>query len=340
MAGKDYYSIMGISRGATEKEIKQAYRKLARKYHPDINPGNKSAEEKFKQINEANDVLSDPEKRRKYDQYGDAWEHADQFARGGQHGPGQAGGFDFSGFNFGGSGQGGTAEFGGERLEDLFGGMFARGGGSRRARPRRGQDIESQVEVSLEEAYNGTSRLLNLQTEEACPDCGGTGRTQRTLCATCRGGGSVLRTKQLEVKIPPGVRTGSRIRMAGQGGPGSGGAAGDLYLVITVKPHPFFERQGDNLVTSVTVPLLNAVLGGVVHVPTPRGTRLELKISPETQNGQLLKLTGQGMPHLDKAGKGDLLVRVSVQLPTKLSEAEKDLFQQLKNLRPQAEAGG
>ena len=134
MAGKDYYSIMGLGRGATEKEIKQAYRKLARKYHPDINPGNKTAEEKFKEVNEAHDVLSDPEKRRKYDQYGDAWEHADQFARSGQ-GPGQSGGFDFSSFNFGGPGQGGSAEFGAEGLEGLFSGMFARGGGSRRARP-------------------------------------------------------------------------------------------------------------------------------------------------------------------------------------------------------------
>jgi DnaJ-class molecular chaperone len=128
--------------------------------------------------------------------------------------------------------------------------------------------------------------------------------------------------------------------MAGQGGPGSGGAAGDLYLVVTVKPHALFERQGDNLVTPVAVPLLTAVLGGVVHVPTPRGSRLELKIPPETQNGQLLKLTGQGMPHLGKAGKGDLLVKVNVQLPAKLSQTEKDLFMQLKNLRPEAEMGG
>jgi len=340
MAGKDYYTIMGLGRGATEKEIKQAYRKLARKYHPDINPGNKAAEEKFKQINEANDVLSDPEKRRKYDQYGEAWEQADQFAHDAQPGQRQGGGFNFSGFNFGGSGQGGTAEFSGERLEDLFSGMFARGGASRRARPRRGQDIESQVEVSLEEAYSGASRLLNLQAEEACPTCGGTGRTQRSVCPTCRGGGSVLRSKQLEVKIPPGVRTGSRIRIAGQGGPGSGGAAGDLYLIVTVKAHTLFERQGDNLVTPVAVPLVTAVLGGVVHVPTPRGTRLELKIPPETQNGQLLKLTGQGMPHLDKAGKGDLLVKINVQLPAKLSQAEKELFVQLRNLRPEAETGG
>ncbi len=339
MAGKDYYSIMGLGRGATEKEIKQAYRKLARKYHPDINPGNKTAEEKFKEVNEAHDVLSDPEKRRKYDQYGDAWEHADQFARS-EQGHGQSGGFDFSSFNFGGPGQGGSAEFGAEGLEGLFSGMFARGGGSRRARTRRGQDIESQVEVSLEEAYSGTSRLLNLQAEEACPACGGSGRTQRTLCSTCRGGGTVLRSKQLEVKIPPGVKTGSRIRIAGQGGPGSGGPAGDLYLVMTVKPHALFERQGDNLVTPVPVPLLTAVLGGVVHVPTPRGTRLELKIPPETQNGRLLKLTGQGMPRLEKAGKGDLLVKVNVQLPAGLSEAEKELFQKLKNLRSQAETGG
>jgi len=321
---KDYYSVLGLGKTATEKEIKSSFRKLARQYHPDVNPGNKSAEEKFKEINQAYEVLSDPDKRRKYDQYGEHWQHADRFAGAGGPGGAQAPpGFDFSGFNFSGEG-----------FSDIFGQFMNRrqGGRSRRG---RGGDLEHPVEVSLEEAMIGASRLLNLQSMEPCQSCGGTGRQQKTICPMCQGNGSAPRIKQLEVKLPAGMRTGSRIRMAGQGEAGyGGGPAGDLYMLITVRPHQQFERQEDDLLTSVPVPLVTAVLGGIVTVPTLMG-RLELKIPPETQNGQVFKLAGQGMPHLGKAGRGDLKAKVSVMLPTNLSPEEQTLFKKLGELRPE-----
>lgn len=329
MAGKDYYSILGIGRSASDKEIKAAYRKLARKYHPDVNPGNKTAEEKFKEINQAYEVLSDKEKRQKYDRFGEQWEHADQFAQAGRQGAGSRAGFDFSQFNFSG-GQGATFTAGGAGMESLFEELFG-GARGRRAQPRRGQDIEHPVEITLEEAFSGTSRRLSLQSEENCPTCGGSGRMQKAVCPTCSGAGAVPRVKQLEVKIPAGVKTGSRVRIAGKGGPGSGGA-GDLYLLITVRPHSSFERQGDDLITSVPLPLTTAVLGGKVEVPTLKG-KLELKVPPETQNGRTFRLSGQGMPRLGKEGRGDLLARVSVVLPAKLSAEEKELFTRLRELR-------
>lgn len=329
MASKDYYNILGLSRSASDKEIKAAYRKLARKYHPDVNPGNKAAEEKFKEINQAYEVLSDAEKRKKYDQFGEGWEHADQFSQaGGQGGAGP--GFDYSNFNFGGGRGGATFTSGGDMssiFEELFSG--ARG---RHSQPHRGQDIEHPVEITLEEAFSGTSRVLSLQSEEPCPTCGGTGRIQRTVCATCRGTGTVPRVRQLEVKIPAGVKTGSRVRIAGKGGQGRGGASGDLYLVITVRPHSSFERQNSNLLTNVPLPLTTAMLGGKVAVPTLKG-KLELTVPPETQNGRVFRLSGQGMPHLGKEGRGDLLAKVNVVLPLKLSAEEKELFSQLKSLR-------
>jgi molecular chaperone DnaJ len=310
MAAKDYYTVLGINRDATDKDIKAAYRKLARKYHPDVNPGNKAAEEKFKEINQAYEVISDAEKRKKYDQFGEGWEHAGQFSQ---------------------SGQGGGATFGGaEGMDSIFEQMFT--GTRRRAQPRRGQDIEHALDISLEEAFSGTSRLLNLQSEDTCPTCGGTGRVQKAVCATCRGSGTVARVRQLEVKIPAGVKTGSRVRVAGQGGPGHGGPAGDLFLIITVLPHPSIERADDDLLTTVPVPLMIAILGGSVEVPTLKG-KLELKVPAETQNGRTFRLAGQGMPHLGKTGRGDLLVKINVVLPLKLSEEEKELFTKLKSLR-------
>ena len=328
MAGKDYYSILGVNRNASEREIKQAYRRLARKHHPDINPGDKSAEEKFKRINEAYEVLSDKEKRRKYDQFGDQWQYADQFAQAHrQQAP------------FGDLGKGGYTEFrfGEGDLGSLFDGLF-RGFGTgtsrRRVRPQRGQDVEHPIEVTLDGAYRGASRLISLQTEEACSDCGGSGSIQNMPCSMCRGSGRVTRLKRLEVKIPPGVKDGSRIRVAGKGGPGyGGGKSGDLYLVASVKPHQVFERKGDNLHVEVAVPLTVAVLGGEVKVSTLKG-KLELKVPPGTQNGRTFRLAGQGMPHLGNSSYGDLLARVKVILPTKLSSQERELFEQLRKLRP------
>ena len=199
---------------------------------------------------------------------------------------------------------------------------------------RRGQDIEQQVEVTLEEAFGGTSRLLGLRAEEPCATCGGSGRIQNVACSTCRGRGIISRVKRLEVKIPAGVKTGSRVRIAGKGGQGQGGGArGDLYLAIKVKPHHLFERRGDDLHVSVDVGLTTAVLGGEIQVPTLKG-KLALKIPPETQNGRTFRLAGQGMPHLGKAPRGDLKARVNVVLPSKLSPEEKELFKKLSQVRP------
>ena len=325
MAGKDYYTILGISRNASEREIKQAYRKLARQYHPDVNPGDKSTEAKFKEINEAYEVLSNKENRKKYDQFGDQWQYADQFAQAQRQ---QTPFRDFS--------QAGAQRFHFEEadLDSLFGDLFGGGTRSRRVRPRRGRDIEYPVEVTLEEAYHGTKRTIALQTEEPCSGCKGTGQIQGLPCSVCRGSGVVSSVKRIEVKIPPGVKDGSQVRIAGRGEPGySGGASGDLYLLASVKPHRLFERRGDNLHVEVPVPLTVAVLGGEVMVPTLKG-KLALKIPPETQNGRAFRLTDQGMPHLGDSSHGDLMAKVSIVLPTKLSEEEKKLFEQLRQLRP------
>ncbi len=324
MAGKDYYSILGIGRNASEREMKQAYRKLARKYHPDVNPSDKSAEEQFKQINQAYEVLSDPEKRRKYDQFGDQWQYADQFAKAGWQ---QQPSWDFSR-------SGGTFHSGADDLGSLFGDLFGGATRSRRVRPRRGRDIEHSVEVTLEEAYQGSKRTIALQTEEPCSACKGTGRIQNVPCSVCRGLGVVPSVKRLEVKIPSGVKDGSRVRIAGKGEPSySGGASGNLYLVVSVKRHRLFERRDDDLYVEVAVPLVMAMLGGEVQVPTPKGSRLALRIPPETQNGRTFRLTRQGMPHLGNSSRGDLLAKVNVILPTNLSPKEKELFEQLAKLR-------
>jgi molecular chaperone DnaJ len=327
MAGKDYYSILGVKRGATEQEIKQAYRRLARKFHPDVNPGDRNAESRFKEINEAYEVLSDKEKRAKYDRYGDQWQYADQFAKAGtQQAP-------FWDFRSGGS-QGSQFQEG--DIETLFGdlfGTFGAGTSRRRGRPRRSLDIEQPIEVTLEEAYQGTSRILSMETSEPCPTCRGTGRIQNALCSTCRGSGVVPRLQRIEVKVPAGVTDGSRVRVAGKGQTDYDGSKGDLYLVISIKPHPLFERQGDDLSVEVGVPLTVAVLGGEVEVSTPRG-KLALRVPPETQNGRTFRLAGQGMPHLGNYSRGDLLAKVKVLLPTNLSSEERKLFERLSQLRP------
>jgi molecular chaperone DnaJ len=330
MAGRNLYDVLGVKKDATDKEIKQAYRKLARKYHPDVNPGNKSAESNFKEINAAYEVLSDAEKRKKYDKYGDKWQYADQFEQAQQQQPQyrQYTSGDGSGFSFSGDAGGMDSIF-----EELFGSGRGRGF-SRRTQPRRGQDLESQVEVTLEEAYNGTSRMINLQKEEPCKACGGTGMIQNLACSVCRGAGVVATMNRLEVKIPAGVTNGSRVRISGKGQPGyNNGPSGDLYLNITIKPHTTFERHGDDITTTVPVPLTVAVLGGEVQVPTLKG-KLALKIPPETQNGRIFRLNGQGMPHLNKSTKGDLLAKVNVVLPTGLTDKEKELFRQLSQTHP------
>lgn len=345
MAGKDYYSILGVSRSATDKDLKATYRRLARQYHPDVNPGNKSAEQRFKEINQAYEVLSDPEKRKKYDQYGENWEHGEQYAEAMRHQQQQqqyqqqqqqhqqqTGGFRFTqqpeGEETGGFEEGDLASMFG----NLFGGRS--GTGRRGSRSRRGEDLEYQIELTLEEAYSGTMRNISLQSQVPCMACRGTGRIQNLSCSVCRGAGSVSQTKRLEVKIPAGVEDGSRVRIAGKGEPGTGGGtAGDLYLLVSIQKHSLFERKDNDLYIDLPVPLTTAMLGGEVQVPTLKGTKLALKIPPETQNEKLFRLTGQGMPVLGSVSKGDLIVKIKVILPTSLSAEEKTLFARLRDIR-------
>jgi len=321
MTGKDYYQILGVNRKANDKEIKRAYRSLARKYHPDLNPGDKSSEEKFKEINEAYEVLSDPDKRQKYDRFGDQWQYAEQFVR-----PGQGGiKWDF--------GQGArifeSSEFG-SIFGDLFGDLGTSFGAGQYT--RRGQDLSYPVEVTLEEAYHGCQRTIQLQEDNPCTACGGTGRVGRRTCTMCNGSGNAANLKRLEVKIPPGVKDGSKIRIAGQGSAGyDGGTKGDLYLVVEVLPHQRFERKEDDLYIEIPVPLVTAMLGGEVQVPSLDGN-VVLKIPAETQNGKVFRLRGKGMPRLNDSSYGNMFARVKVVLPTNLTEEEKQLFERLRSL--------
>ena len=333
----DYYQVLSVPRSATDKDIKAAFRRLARKYHPDVNPGDKTTEAKFKEINEAYEVLSDSEKRRLYDTYGENWRHADQFSKAGASGPGQ-GPFQWSArtgpradFEQGGV----TFGFGGmmdDVLEEVLGRRSGRTG-ARTARTRRGSDVEQPVEVTLEEAYAGTTRVLELSRGDVCATCGGSGVLYGAVCAACRGSGTLPRVRRLEVKIPQGVTDGSRVRVRGEGNPGvMRGAPGDLYLVVTVRPHERFQRKGDDLYVDIPVSLDDAVLGGEVEVRTLKG-RVALNVPPETQNGQSFRLAGQGMPHLGGGGSGDLFARVQVVLPRGLSDRDREIFQELRRLR-------
>ena len=313
---KSFYELLGVPRTASDKEVRSAYRKLARRHHPDVNPNDKGAEERFKEIQGAYDVLSDEETRKRYDKYGDRWPQAEQIeemerqrAQGG-----------FSGGNF-------SFDSGLGDLGSVFGGIF--GGGPRG--PRRGQDVETPTEVSLEEAAAGTTRTVSLQSSEPCSICGGSGAIANARCHACGGHGEALKPRRLEVKAPPGVRTGSRVRVAGEGRSGMGGGpAGDLYLLITVLPHARFERSGDDLTVEVPVPYLDAVLGGEVEVAALSG-RVLLTIPPLTQNGRRIRLSGKGMPVLGQRDRrGDLFARVNVVLPEQLSEREHALFEELR----------
>lgn len=329
---KDYYKILGVARGASTEEIKKAFRKLARKYHPDVNPGDKKAEEKFKEINEAYEVLSDSDKRRKYDTLGPNWQ--EQFSNpfagsrraypyGGNRVP-----FDFD-------------TSGGAGFSDFFEALFGRSGNANATRPnssnirkRVGDNIEQPVEVTLQEAYMGGSRTFNIQSTEECSTCKGTGEIGSRVCATCHGQGTIPRNKRIQVKIPPGVDNGSKIRVAGEGQPGiGGGPRGDLYLVISVKADPRFERKSEDLYIDVDVELVKAMLGGEVPVPTPDGRKLILTIPAETQNDRTFRLGGKGMPRLRGEGNGNLYAHVKVVLPMHLSNEERALFEKLARSR-------
>ncbi|HEX8189070.1 MAG TPA: molecular chaperone DnaJ [Pyrinomonadaceae bacterium] len=352
MAKRDYYEVLGVSRGANEAEIKSAYRKLAVRYHPDKNPGDAEAEEKFKEAAEAYSVLSDAEQRARYDRFG----HSGVAGAGGA----QA--------NWGAQGFGGIEDILGDLFGfgDVFGGRA--GAGGRRGSAQRGADLRYDLEMTLEEASEGMTAQLRVPRLEACegckgtgaapgtqpetcPGCGGTGQVRyqqgffsvartcgqcrgagrviRTPCEQCKGAGRVEREKQIEVKIPAGVETGSRLRLAGEGEAGAqGGPAGDLYVVIHVKEHDVFERQGNNLYASVPVTFAQAALGAETTVQTLDGQE-SLKVPAGTQTGTVFRLKGHGMPVLGGRGRGDLFVSVTVVTPTTLTREQRKLLEQL-----------
>ena len=357
MSNEEYYRLLGVSRGATADEIKKAYRKLARKFHPGVNPGDKHAEERFKKISEAYDVLSDPKKREVYDAYGT---YSDNL-RGGSAGQGP--GVDFAGFDF--------SHFGGSGFSDIFSQFFQ--GNARSSAPKKGEDLEYQVSMGFDEALRGLQTRITYARRETCQtchgkgqsvegkvrecglchgagrmtqmkgrmkftttctQCGGSGRAGKA-CETCQGDGRVPTTDSLEIKIPPGVQTGSRIRFAGKGDAGVQGApAGDLYIVTTVGSHPFFERTGDNVYCKVPITLTEATLGAKIEVPTVDG-RAMLKIPPGTQHGQKFRLRERGFPSLRSAMHGDQFVEVQVVLPKIGDERSKEILRELARLNPE-----
>jgi DnaJ-class molecular chaperone len=328
MEFKDYYSTLGVTKASTEKEIKQAFRKLARKYHPDVNASDKTAESKFKEINEAYEVLGDPAKRKKYDELGANWRMYEQAEAQGGANPFAGGQWNVN--MGGGGGQGGFRTMTQDEMEELFGNTnpfsdffttFFGGGGDEagsgaggartgrgRARQRKGRDVEHELELSLEEAFNGATRRLAMKHDG--------------------------HSKTVDVRIPPGVGDGSRVRVSGEGEQGAGGAAsGDLYLRIRLIPHPVFERKERDLYVKVALPVTTAVLGGEAEVQTISGKPARLKIPALTQNGQMFRLRGYGMPAVGKSDeKGDLYARVEAQLPTQLSADERQHYEALGKL--------
>ncbi|MFT3931723.1 MAG: molecular chaperone DnaJ [Spongiibacteraceae bacterium] len=350
MSKRDYYEILGVARDAAEADIKKAYRRVAMKYHPDRNPGDKEAEEKFKEANQAYEVLSDAQKRSAYDQFG----HAAVDGSGGG-GPG--------GFGGGAGGASFSDIFG-----DVFGDIFGGGRGGARGGPQRGSDLRYSLEISLEEAVKGTTTKIRVPTlihcdecngsgakkgsspvtcttcagagqirmqqgffsvQQTCPNCRGKGKMIADPCGKCYGRGVVEETKTLSVKVPPGVDTGDRIRLAGEGEAGpDGGPVGDLYVQISVREHPIFERDGKHLYCEVPVSFADAALGGELEVPTLEG-RVKLKIPPETQTGKLFRLRGKGVTPVRGGGPGDLLCRIVVETPVNLTKRQKELLREL-----------
>lgn len=306
---KDYYRILGVDRRADEREIKSAFRRMARRYHPDVNPGDSTAERHFKDVNEAYEVLGDPEKRRRYD---------------------LAGPLNWARSTAGGAAR--TAQRPGHSSFDFFQSVFSTAN-ARRARARRGRDLEQDVTISLEEAFSGGSRVFSVQGEEHCERCEGSGRAPTGRpCPACAGSGLVPYSRKIEVKIPAGVRDGSRIRIAAEGGAGAmGGEKGDLYFRIHVRPHERFRRDEDNVQIDIDVPFTTLVLGGEVEVPT-LSRAVRMKVPPTTASGRSFRLSQQGMPHLNADGRGDLIVRVNAALPRQVSERERRLFEELREL--------
>ena len=320
---RDYYEILGVPRTAAADEIKKAYRRLARKHHPDVNPGDKGAEEKFKEINEAYAVLSDPEKRRRYDQLGAAWENGADFTPP----PGWE-----------------TVEMDWEDIGDVFGGrgeafdfsdffttLF---GARRRTRPgagftTKGRNVEAEITLGLAEIHRGGKKTISIDGAENCPECGGTGRRDRRACPACRGRGYVQRRRQMEVNIPLGVREGTMIRLAGQGNPGAGGGPpGDLYLRVKLRPDSRFTILGDDdIQLELPIAPYEAVLGAKVRVPTLDGA-VEMGIPGGSQAGRRLRLRNQGLNRRD-GGRGDLYVKLKIVVPRQPTEGERELYARL-----------
>lgn len=366
---KDYYKVLGVAKTASQEEIKKSYRKLARKYHPDANKGDAEAEERFKEVSEAYDVLSDEKRRKEYDSV--------RSMPGGFRGH-QGGGFGFDlGDLFGQGGTGTPTGGAGERIGDLFGGLFGRGGGTRTTgttrRARRGADVETEVTLSFGRAMNGVTVPIKLTSEAACdacrgtgakagtvprvcPNCEGTGHETRNLgnfgfqepcrecrgrglvvddpCPVCHGSGRATGTRTIQARIPAGVADGQKIRLKGKGAPGeNGGPAGDLYVNIKVRPHAVFGRSGDNLTLTVPVTFPEAALGAEIRVPTFQGQPVTLKLPEGTPNGRKFRVKGRGAPRRDGT-KGDLLVTVDVHVPQKLDDQSREVLEKLR------EAGG
>jgi curved DNA-binding protein len=320
---KDYYEVLGVPKTAAEEEIKKTYRKLARKYHPDVNPGDKSAEERFKEINEAYEVLSDPEKRKRYDQLGPNWKAGADFT--------PPPGWESARVDFGDLGNIFSGGQGPSGFSDFFESLFGRGRGPRAGAGfrMRGQDVEAEITLTLEEAHRGVTRSITLQATEPCPDCRGTGSKDGKTCPTCLGAGAIPRAKSFEVTIPAGVRDGSVIRLAGQGEPGANGAsAGDLLLRVRLEPHRLFNIVGEaDLQLELPVAPWEAALGAKVNVPTLDGP-VEMKIPAGFQGGQRLRLRGQGLNRRG-GGRGDQYVKLKIVIPPKLTAKEKELFEKL-----------
>ncbi len=325
---KDYYQILGIDRKASAAEIKKAYRKLARKFHPDVNPGNPEAEARFKEIQEAYRILSDKEKRKQYDTYGFVPE--EEGAPGGGAAGGWAGGpqqdvrVEFRDVGFGGFGDIG------DLFEQLFGG---RGRPRQRKRPpRRGQDHEIQVEISFEEAVRGTTITLPVQRQVGCTTCGGSGNVGGRVCPSCHGAGAVISTERLKVRIPEGVRDGARVRVAGKGAAGTaGGASGDLFVRVRVREHPFFKREGDTIRTTVPITFPEAYLGAEIEVGTIHGP-VRAKVPAGTQSGQTFRLRGKGVRNPKTRAYGDHLYTVEIVVPKVVSPAGRELARRVADL--------
>ncbi len=320
---KDYYKVLGVDRKADEKAIKQAYRKLARQFHPDVNPGDKASEKRFQEINEAYEVLSDAENRQKYDTLGQYWKQGVPPGGGRGRAPGGAPGgganFDFDlGDLFAGAGAGGGGG-GTSGFSSFFDRFFSSNRQRGQAEPPRAQAATAEVEISLEDAFQGTTVMLEINETRQCSACSGVGVTTAGVCTRCRGSGQEATPRRLEVKIPPGA---ARVK------------TGDVVVNVRLKAPPDTEIKGRDLIKKQPISLSTAVLGGELDVRTPKGQKVGVKVAPETQNGKTIRLKGLGLPGSGAKPAGDLYVRLEVELPTNLTEEERELFRQLARLRP------